>query len=350
VKWRQYQEAAAALLRSLGFAAIVEAKIAGARGLHTIDVHATHAVYGFTITWIVECKYWNKAVPKEKVLVLNQVAADIGADRAFLLSESGFQSGALMASQHANVTLTSLPDLRDAVQAELARIALARIAQQIYRLEKRAQALFSPRLYWLADGLGEHLLDLLARAFSLKSLALPQAQAGEFPVHMLDDAAPCPDLPTFLARAEKEIVAIADALDQATAQSQQVGSLAPSVARDFSTAVITFLEASERALSASSDSEHERSCMEALAPMYAIGDHADKLRSLLPPEPRQRLRAVMRALIDGPYVLLTLRGTAHDDWSRARALVVQCLEDFQCHFAAVGGGDAAPPDELSGSS
>jgi hypothetical protein len=38
---------------------------------------------------------------------------DIGADRGFLLSERGFQSGAIRSSKNSNVTLTSLQDMSD---------------------------------------------------------------------------------------------------------------------------------------------------------------------------------------------------------------------------------------------
>jgi hypothetical protein len=346
-KWKQYQEDVATLLRSLGFVAVIEAKITGARGVHTIDVHATHAAYGFTIAWIVECKYWNKAVSKEKVLVLSQIAADIGADRAFLLSESGFQSGAVTASKHTNVMLTSLPDLRDSVQEELIRNVLVLITQQVYVLEKRAQALFSPGLYWRPDGLGEQVLDLLARAYSLKTDLLPEAQAGQFPVHLLGDAAPCPDMPTFLTRAEQEILAIGNALEQAIIQSQKVSPIVPAIARDFSTAVLSFLDSSEHIQSATSDAQHEKIHSEALVLMRTIGDNADSLRLLLSPTSLQRLRAVMRALIDGPYLLLVSRSTT-DDWLRAKADVIQCLRAFQDHLTAAGDSGIAWFDESTG--
>lgn len=50
MRWKQYQEDVAELLRSLGFTATVEAKLSGARGVHKIDVHATQTAYGFPIT------------------------------------------------------------------------------------------------------------------------------------------------------------------------------------------------------------------------------------------------------------------------------------------------------------
>ncbi|MGC1550956.1 MAG: restriction endonuclease [Rhodanobacter sp.] len=264
MKWKQYQEDVAELLRSLGFTATVEAKLSGARGVHKIDVHATQTAYGFPITWIVECKYWNKAVPKEKVLVLGQIAADIGADRGFLLSESGFQSGTVLASQNTNVTLTSLPDLRENTQAELTRIVLVQIAQRAYVLEKIAQRHFHPGIYRRADGLGTRLLELLARLFTLKTIALPNAQAGDFPVHLFDGAY-IEDPPTFLAAAKAELETIAYELDALVAESAEPSEQILRLVETFIATVNDFLEAAQRALSASSTEEHGHWCMEAHA-------------------------------------------------------------------------------------
>lgn len=61
--------------------------------------------------WIIECKAWKNNIPKEKVTALSAIVQDVGADRGFLLSEVGFQSGAIRAARSSNITLTSLEDL-----------------------------------------------------------------------------------------------------------------------------------------------------------------------------------------------------------------------------------------------
>lgn len=66
---------------------------------------------GFDVTWIVECKHWKTRVSKLHVLALREIVADLGADRGILLSESGFQSGALEAATLTNVQVTSLAQL-----------------------------------------------------------------------------------------------------------------------------------------------------------------------------------------------------------------------------------------------
>jgi len=61
----QYQHQAAELLRELGFTAEVNARIAEANGaVHATDVLARRTVAGVDLLWIVECKHWNRRVPK----------------------------------------------------------------------------------------------------------------------------------------------------------------------------------------------------------------------------------------------------------------------------------------------
>jgi hypothetical protein len=129
--WQQYQEKTADLFRSLGCVADIETQVSGVRATHMIDVWVRFRKFGLEVRWVIECKYWKSAVPKEKVLALRAVVEDIGADRGFLLSAAGFQSGAISASQNTNITLTDLNELRKTVENEL-------IISALYRMEARA--------------------------------------------------------------------------------------------------------------------------------------------------------------------------------------------------------------------
>ena len=112
-EWEQYQHQAAGLLRELGFTAEVDASLTEANGaVHAIDVAARRAVAGVDVLWIVECKYRGRPVSMGMVRELRSLVMDLGADRGLLMSESGFQSGAIRTAKQKNITLTSLPDLR----------------------------------------------------------------------------------------------------------------------------------------------------------------------------------------------------------------------------------------------
>jgi len=110
--WKDYQEEAASFFRSIGLNASTDVAVNGVRTSHDVDVlvKSTHA--GFDAIWIVECKHWKTRVSKLHVLALREIVSDVGADRGILLSEEGFQSGAIEAATLTNVRLTSLAELR----------------------------------------------------------------------------------------------------------------------------------------------------------------------------------------------------------------------------------------------
>jgi hypothetical protein len=111
MQWSEYQTKAAEFFSSIGLRAEIECKVEGARGVHVIDVYVSGSYSGIAFNWVIECKAWKTNIPKEKVMALSAIVQDIGADRGFLLSETGFQSGALLAARSSNITLSSLEDL-----------------------------------------------------------------------------------------------------------------------------------------------------------------------------------------------------------------------------------------------
>jgi hypothetical protein len=136
--WRQYQRVAADFFADLGMRAEVEADVAGARASHRVDVAVRFTAYGLDHTWLVECKLWRSKIRKEKVMALKAIVDDVGADRGFLLSESGFQSGAITAARLSNITLTNLEDLRANAEADVHEIR----CQELYSRMAVARAAF----------------------------------------------------------------------------------------------------------------------------------------------------------------------------------------------------------------
>jgi hypothetical protein len=66
-----------------------------------------------------QCKDWNSAIPKEKVLALKSVVEDVGVDRSVLISTAGFQRGLELASKKSvdefsgTMTLRLFPGLKE---------------------------------------------------------------------------------------------------------------------------------------------------------------------------------------------------------------------------------------------
>ncbi|AWS42556.1 restriction endonuclease [Streptosporangium sp. 'caverna'] len=136
--WRQYQHDVADLLTELGFDTQVEEKIASRRGTtHAVDVSARRTVAGVCVLWVVECKLWRSRVGKEKVAALIAICEDLGADRGLLMSETGFQSGALQMATGRSITLTNLEDLRANAAADLLAARQRQAERRLLDLEAK---------------------------------------------------------------------------------------------------------------------------------------------------------------------------------------------------------------------
>jgi hypothetical protein len=156
--WERYQHQTADLLRELGFTAEVNDPLQTPNGVvHRVDVSARIVLAGVAVLWVVECKLWNRAVPKEKVSALKDIVNDLGADRGLLMSEKGFQSGAVNLAAAKNVTLSSLDELRTNTAEQLiaARVTAAelRLLSLIRRITRDLRT-FGPTV--------PHLLPILA--------------------------------------------------------------------------------------------------------------------------------------------------------------------------------------------
>lgn len=174
--WKEYQEEAADLFRSMGLDAATDVTLKGVRTKHDIDVVVKSHHAGFDVVWLVECKHLKTPVTKLHVLALREIVADLGADRGILLCEAGFQSGAVEAANLTNVQVTSLEKVRATAGAEISAMRL----RELYdRLETcRVQYWDLPKDHRIAHGLrtdmewgysGARVLelcgDLIARAF-----------------------------------------------------------------------------------------------------------------------------------------------------------------------------------------
>jgi restriction system protein len=135
--WQEYQEEVATFFRSLGLEATTNFTVQGVRTTHDVDVFVKSHYVGFDVIWIVECKHWTRSVTKLHVLVLREIVADVGADRGILLSEAGFQSGAVEAATLTNVHVTSLADLRGTTSKEVAAMRLRELHDRIESCRER---------------------------------------------------------------------------------------------------------------------------------------------------------------------------------------------------------------------
>jgi len=145
--WREYQVLVAQLFRSLGLQASVEAVVQGARGIHAIDVLVEGQLGGLPVRWVVECKAWRTRVTKEKALALLAVVQDLGADKGVLVSEVGFQRGAIAMARNANLILLSLAELESLSQKSLFEAGVTDLYHRLVNVKASLDSLVRGNLH-----------------------------------------------------------------------------------------------------------------------------------------------------------------------------------------------------------
>jgi hypothetical protein len=142
VGWKDYEERTAKLFRNLGCLVELGATVRGARAKHKVDVWIRFRRFGIEAKWVLDCKFWRTRVTKEKILALRAVVDDVGADRGVLVSQKGFQPGAVCAAEHTNVTLTSLEEMERTAQNDLILFALDKLETRAIAARHDLQGLY----------------------------------------------------------------------------------------------------------------------------------------------------------------------------------------------------------------
>ena len=135
--WREHQAEVAEFFRSLGLEVRTDERLKGLQSIHDIDVVVRGQHVGLHQLWLVECKHWSLPVGKVNVAALAAIVRDVGADRGLLLSDTGFQAGAIQLAERSQVTLTSLEELHEQSTGELLLLTLARFRRRLARLVER---------------------------------------------------------------------------------------------------------------------------------------------------------------------------------------------------------------------
>ncbi|CAI0699210.1 Restriction endonuclease [Serratia liquefaciens] len=110
--WYKFQEEICEHFNNLGARARTNVTVEGARGSSDIDVVVESKYLGTDFKWFVEAKYWNSNVTKEIVHAFFTVLQNTGADRGFIISKTGFQSGAMEATKNTNISLYTFEEFK----------------------------------------------------------------------------------------------------------------------------------------------------------------------------------------------------------------------------------------------
>ncbi|GAB5408142.1 MAG: hypothetical protein BalsKO_05070 [Balneolaceae bacterium] len=136
-EWYQFQEEICEYFNSLGTNATTNVTIEGVRTNHDIDVLVETKFLGQDIVWVIEAKKWKSKVNKLQVLGLRTIVHEIGADKGFIISENGFQSGAIEASENTNVQLLTYTELKKLTQELIQSEIINTYRDRLILLENR---------------------------------------------------------------------------------------------------------------------------------------------------------------------------------------------------------------------
>lgn len=114
--WQDLQNETARILEECGFSVELEKTFKTVRGEVEIDVYAEEIVKGRKYRILCECKHWKSRVPQQIIHGFRTVVADIGANVGYIVSKSGFQSGAFSAAELTNLELVTWEQFQDAFE------------------------------------------------------------------------------------------------------------------------------------------------------------------------------------------------------------------------------------------
>lgn len=119
---KEYEMQAAALYEALG--EISGAKVAdygprcrlkGKSGSwHQIDVLVEQSNGLQVIRTAIECKYWNRKVPRNVISNIITTVEDTGCEKGVVISKEGFTSGAIALAKQNNISLVEMREPKDA--------------------------------------------------------------------------------------------------------------------------------------------------------------------------------------------------------------------------------------------
>ena len=219
--WRKFQDQVADIFSALGAEVFVEQKVQGARGTHKSDVLVQFFQYGLRVRWIIECKFWESLVPKEKGLALQAIVSDTGVDKGLLISNVGFQSGAVRAARNTNVALYTLEELTDFTISDMSKAVLERLElkgvslrRELLKLTVRLDdgSVPSLRRFWTPNGATQAIgmLQVLQRGFECAKLETPPYP---YPHGEDKEFAQASEIEEFIQKA-KEVLSVAESVFQ----------------------------------------------------------------------------------------------------------------------------------------
>jgi len=110
--WKDLQNKVCDLLNQSGFIAEKEKDVETPRGEMEIDVYAYDPNSIDKITYIVECKNWNKNVNQDVIHSFTTRMNETGGNLGYIISKKGFQKGAKKYIRSTNINLFTFQEIQ----------------------------------------------------------------------------------------------------------------------------------------------------------------------------------------------------------------------------------------------
>ena len=116
MNWESYEELVKDIYQLLGRSSGVtiecwgySCKVLGKSKVnHQIDILTSHSDGIHTYKTAIECKYWDRKVPKDDVMKLSEIISDADIEKGVLVSKSGFTPDARRIAKSKNISLVEL--------------------------------------------------------------------------------------------------------------------------------------------------------------------------------------------------------------------------------------------------
>lgn len=111
--WRDLQEKVNYILNGVGLNSETELTIKTPRGKVEVDVYARDENSVDRITYVIECKNWNKNVSQNVIHSFMTVMNETGVNIGYIISKKGFQTGAIDFIKYTNISLFSFEEFQN---------------------------------------------------------------------------------------------------------------------------------------------------------------------------------------------------------------------------------------------
>jgi len=188
--WQALEDAVQGILSECGMTAERQAHLSFPRGGATVDVFATEVVAGISSSTICECKYWRTRVSQDVVQSFRTVMQESGANRGYIISKVGFQSGAIQAAHATNIELLTFEGFQDRYFEKWVSRRLWAVEKAVGSIGTYYEPFGIPGMNQIADEVDQARYYEVWRKYMFVGVILPS-----FSPYMRTLGRPCP-LPT----------------------------------------------------------------------------------------------------------------------------------------------------------